>query len=128
EPDYERVIQDMIRRGYLEQDDSNIRVTMDHAPTIRFLRQLLWPFIDSYWATGRAILSLRLISANKPIEEGMFIRRVQWLIYKLYLEKTTRYLDSASMDTITNAIKYFVGMGIINRTGGIKDDDDVTSG
>ncbi|KAL0482801.1 hypothetical protein AKO1_009242 [Acrasis kona] len=111
--DYQQVVNLMIERGLVDQ--SNLQITSASQDVHKFLLSLIWPFVDSYWSTGRSLISLRLTATivNQPTDHMNLIKRVQWMTIKNCVDGSMKYLDSASVVTIKNAILYFIEEGVL---------------
>jgi glycerone phosphate O-acyltransferase len=118
--DWERVLQTMVSRGIFTQDNDVLILPLKSIEIHRFLCSLLWPFIESYWATTMALLSLLFTGSEKEqlnsVEENVLIQRIQWLAEKLFFEGKVHFYECCSLETIKNAVSTFVSWQVLART------------
>lgn len=98
---FEETLALMIRRAILQERDGLIYPAPQGHQMLRFLRALFTPFLDSYWVSALALLSLQ---PNEMQEEKTFIKFTQQLAESLFHEGFLRYSDSVSMDTLDQGL------------------------
>jgi 1-acyl-sn-glycerol-3-phosphate acyltransferase/nucleoside-diphosphate-sugar epimerase len=123
--DFSALIDLMIQREILksrtdEQGNELIYIVASSENEIhKILCAMLWPFIESYWATSMAMISLQFSGSESGeldhLKESVLLQRIQWLIEKLYFENRLYYYESCCMDTIKNAITLFLTWKVMKR-------------
>jgi len=105
----ERVLEVMIAKGIFKLSSSAsgeqlVEVASTGETHFSFLCALIWPFIDSYYASAMVLFSLQ---PNKQMEETQLLQRTQWLATTLYHESMLCFYESCSMDTLRNAFDVY---------------------
>lgn len=111
----EQVLDDMLRSGIFKSSTGSdgselIEVASTGETHFSFLCALIWPFIDSYYASAMVLFSLQ---PNKKMEETQLLQRTQWLATTLYHESMLCFYESCSMDTLRNAFDVYQKWSII---------------
>lgn len=100
--DFEQVVGLMQERGILETREGRLRVRGEVA--LGFLCSLVWPLVDTYWFTLFYILTLL---PAKTVAVTKIYQNVQWYAETLYEERIITFYESASQETIKNALLCF---------------------
>jgi len=135
--DFDAIIDTMIDRqiiqSRMDEDDHKELIYVHQSGNNEmhaFLCSLLWPFVESYWATSFGLLSLLFTGTESEhdkngVKETVLLQRIQWLAEKLYFDGKIYYYESCSMDTIKNAVSTFLSWKILKR---VKKDEEVGKG
>ncbi|XP_035228885.1 glycerol-3-phosphate acyltransferase 1, mitochondrial-like isoform X2 [Stegodyphus dumicola] len=70
---------------------------------LEFLRNILSPYIESYWLSACALLKL----INEVKEESVFIQEIQETAQEKLYKNLLAYEESFSVDTLKNSLKLF---------------------
>ncbi len=84
---------------------------------VLFVSSLIWPMIDSYYATLLFTLSMAIgkegTGASNYVEAAHIVKRVQWLSEALYEERVLRLYEACNIESIKNAVATFKEMGVL---------------
>lgn len=112
--EFDKIIEDLIQQNILIRCDNDC-VKLNNEESYwniqNFYTSVVYPFIDTYWATCFILSSLRP-SHTHPIT---LKHRIQWFIETLFKEGHLRYYESCSVETIQNSIDTYLKMNVINR-------------
>ena len=114
--DFDQVLDFMLKRGILIEGDGKISAKVGGGGLVHpfsFLCSIFWSFIDAYYVAAVTMLSLH---PDTVIHERVLSQRTEWLGEKFYNENKMVYFESCSMETLKNATKKFVELGILRRS------------
>jgi len=72
---------------------------------------LILPFIETYWITI-AYFAVRQNRKQSHDEENLY-QKIQWFLETFYSEGLLKFYESCMLESIKNAVKKFIGMGIL---------------
>ena len=81
------------------------------------LCSLVWPLIDTYWATLTFCSALR---QKQALKQDKLIQSIQWFSDNMYEERNISYYESCSQENIRNTIDRFEKMGVLECSGNEK--------
>mmetsp|Transcript_5722 Transcript_5722/g.4894 ORF Transcript_5722/g.4894 Transcript_5722/m.4894 type:complete len:166 (+) Transcript_5722:2976-3473(+) len=102
----------MIERGVLKRNDGKITVANDEV--MKFLSNLVWPFVETYWIVAVYLFSLKDRASGTYFKK--FIQEVQWFAESMYDERIVEFYEACSIDTIKNACSAFKRWKILNSS------------
>ena len=84
---------------------------------ILFVSSLIWPMVDSYYATLLFTVSMAIgkEGSSASVEASEIIKRIQWLSESLYDERVLRLFEACNIESIKNAVATFREMGVIQQ-------------
>jgi hypothetical protein len=111
----------MVKREIITIDGEMIKYeTPNNKPNgLLFLCNLIWPFIDSLWAT---IVYIYTLFPDKRVSEDKILSKIQWFGESLYEDNIILHYESCSFDIISKSLDYFLSEGIIIKEQNILDD------
>ena len=80
-----------------------------------FFCSLIWPIIDTYWATMMFCSAFR---KRQAIHLEKLQHSIQWFLENMYEERTISFFESCSYENIKNTLTSFEKRGILKRDGG----------
>lgn len=116
---YDELLALMIKRRVILPlpGSGNIALKIGAETFVLFVSSLIWPMIDSYYATLLFTLSMAIgkdgTGASNYVEAAHIVKRVQWLSEALYEEKVLRLYESCNIESIKNAVATFKEMGVL---------------
>lgn len=109
-----RTIELCKKRGVLEENNEKIKIKRTGELAISFLCSLIWPMIDTYWASLTFCSALRLKQALKMEK---LIQSIQWFSDSMYEERNMSYYESCSQENIKNAVLAYERLAVLERVG-----------
>ena len=105
------------RRILLRLPTGNVVLRLGSETFILFVSSLIWPMIDSYYATVLYTLSLAIgkEGGSASVESSHIIKRVQWLSEALYEERVLKLFEACNIESIKNAVATLKDMGILRQ-------------
>jgi Glycerol-3-phosphate acyltransferase C-terminal region len=106
----------MIERRLLHtKTNGNIALRVGAETFILFASSLIWPMVDSYYATVLYILSMAIgkEGSSASVEASQIVKRVQWLSEALYQEKVLKLFEACNIESIKNAVATLKEMGVL---------------
>lgn len=100
------------RRGIIEVDQDRVKIKRSGELAISFLCSLIWPLVDTYWATLTFCSALRL---NQALKLEKLIQSIQWFSDSMYEERNMSYYESCSQENIKNAVLAFERLNILEQ-------------
>lgn len=81
---------------------------------VNFLTSMIYPFIDTYWATLTFVLKF-MLGKRSVINQDQMRKRIQWLAETLHDDGYIKFAESCSMDVIKTSIYAFRQMGVLEK-------------
>ena len=100
------------KRSLIVLDNGSIVIGPEQENYINFLNSLIWPFIDSYWATFVFIYTL---VPSKFVQESRAYINTQALAERLYADQVMNFYESWSQEIIKNALTIFQENDVITK-------------
>lgn len=104
------------RKIILSQSQTGKLVLKVGAETfILFASSLIWPMVDSYYATLLYTLSMAIgkEGSSSSVEAAHIVKRIQWLSESLYEERVLRFFEACNIESIKNAVATFKDFGVL---------------
>lgn len=104
------------RKIIISQNGSGKLVLKVGAETfILFVSSIIWPMVDSYYATLLYTLSMAIgkEGSSASVESAHIVKRVQWLSESLYEERVIRFFEACNIESIKNAVATFKDLGVL---------------
>jgi glycerone phosphate O-acyltransferase/fatty acyl-CoA reductase len=106
------VIDYLVRRQILKKDSDKVRFFSKAEIATTFFCSLLWPLIDTYWATMMFCSAFR---KRQAIHAEKLQHSIQWFLENMYEERTISFYESCSYEYISNALSSFEKRGILKK-------------
>ena len=110
---FDQTLQYMLQRKVLQSKNGQVSMLPSMEALVVFAASLVWPMVDSYYATLLFCLSL---VKNKSVEASQVSKRVQWLGESLFEEKTIMFFEACNQESIKNAVNELIEMKVLQRT------------
>lgn len=81
---------------------------------VNYMSSLIYPFIDTYWATLTFVLKF-ILGKMSSVNQDQFRKRVQWFTETLCDDGYIKFAESCSMDIIKTSIYAFKMMGVLSK-------------
>lgn len=102
------------KRGIIEIVDEKVKIKRSGELAISFLCSLIWPLIDTYWATLTFCSALRL---NQSLKIEKLIQSIQWFSDSMYEERNMSYYESCSQENIKNSVMAYERLNVLEKVG-----------
>lgn len=99
------------KRGVIEEVENKVKVCKSAGMLIIFLCSLVWPVIDTYWATLVFCSALR---KKQHIQFEKLLQSVQWFAENMCEERTLSFYESCSMHSIRQSLHSYEKMNILD--------------
>ena len=102
------------KRGILEEVGEKIKIKRTGELAISLMCSLIWPLIDTYWATLTFCSALR---HSQGLKLEKLIQSIQWFTENMYEERNMSYYESCSQENIKTAILAYEKIGVLEKIG-----------
>jgi 1-acyl-sn-glycerol-3-phosphate acyltransferase len=109
-----KTIEFIKKRGILAEENGKLKIRRSGELAISMMCSLIWPLIDTYWATLTFCSALRKKQALKPEK---LIQSIQWFSENMYEERNMSYYESCSQENIKNALSAYEKIQVLERVG-----------
>ena len=114
-PYFDELIKVMLNRKIILFLNDKFVLKVGAETFILFVSSLIWPMIDSYYATLLFTVSMAIgkEGSSASVEASEIVKKIQWLSESLYEERVLRLFEACNIESIKNAVATFREMGII---------------
>lgn len=114
-PYFDELIKVMLDRKIMLFLNEKLVLKVGAETFILFVSSLIWPMIDSYYATLLFTVSMAIgkEGSSASVEASEIVKKIQWLSESLYEERVLRLFEACNIESIKNAVATFREMGII---------------
>ena len=102
------------KRGILKKTGEKLKIKRIGELAITVFCSLLWPSIDTYWATLTFCSALR---QKQSLKQEKLIQSIQWFSENMYEERNMSYYESCSQENIKNCLNTYEKMQVLERIG-----------
>ncbi len=105
----------MLERKIMLIKDGRLVLKVGAETFILFVSSLIWPMIDSYYATLLYTISMSIgkEGSSASVESAHIVKRIQWLSESLYEERVLKLFEACNIESIKNAVQTFKEMGVL---------------
>lgn len=102
----------MMKSGIFSLSEDNVSLSSSGSGELlfSFLCSIVWPFLDCYYVSA---VSLFCLQHSMDVEDVTLLQRAQSLATTLYNESMLTYFEACSIDTLRNALRSFVQLGVV---------------